>query len=85
MNNGPPKFFSKNIDNNLVEQVFGERKNIYANHLKIPKTEYYNDFENWFPKLKNFKPKYFLIYVGINDSVIMSANKIFKLFVFIQT
>tara|TARA_B100001057_G_scaffold487075_1_gene569232 strand:- start:170 stop:1195 length:1026 start_codon:yes stop_codon:yes gene_type:complete len=36
---------------------------------------HYNDFEHWFTKLKNFKPKYFLIYVGINDSVINQAEK----------
>ena len=28
-----------------------------------------NDFKFWFPKLKNFKPDYFIIYVGINDAV----------------
>ena len=27
------------------------------------------NFENWFPKLKNFKPKYIIFYVGINDSL----------------
>ena len=27
-----------------------------------------NDFEFWFTKLKNFNPKYFIIYVGINDT-----------------
>ncbi len=36
---------------------------------------HYNDFEYWFPKLKNFNPKYFIIYVGINDSVIDQAEK----------
>ena len=29
-----------------------------------------NDFKYWFTKLDNFKPEYFIIYAGINDSVI---------------
>jgi len=29
---------------------------------------YYNDFENWFPKIKNFDPKIFIFYTGLNDS-----------------
>ena len=29
---------------------------------------YYNDFKNWFPKIKNFNPKIFIFYTGINDS-----------------
>ena len=30
------------------------------------------NFENWFPKLKEFKPDFFIFYIGINDVV---ANK----------
>ena len=33
------------------------------------------NFEVWFPKLKNFKPKYFLFYVGINDHLISLNEK----------
>lgn len=33
------------------------------------------NFEIWFPKLKNFKPKYFLFYVGINDHLINLMEK----------
>ena len=29
---------------------------------------YYNDFENWFPKIKNFDPKIFIFYTGHNDA-----------------
>ncbi len=29
-----------------------------------------NDFKYWFTKLDNFKPEYFIIYLGINDSVL---------------
>ncbi len=29
-----------------------------------------NDFKHWFTKLENFKPEYFIIYTGINDSVL---------------
>jgi lysophospholipase L1-like esterase len=29
---------------------------------------YANDFIYWFPKIKDFKPKYFIFYTGINDS-----------------
>ena len=34
-----------------------------------------NDFKFWFPKLNNFKPKYFIIYTGINDTVIDQPEK----------
>ena len=29
---------------------------------------YYNDFEYWFPKIKNFNPKIFIFYTGVNDA-----------------
>ena len=31
---------------------------------------YYNDFEKWFPKIKNFNPKIFIFYTGLNDASI---------------
>jgi len=31
---------------------------------------YYNDFKKWFPKIKNFNPKIFIFYTGINDSLL---------------
>ena len=34
-----------------------------------------NDFKFWFPRLKNFNPDYFIIYVGINDAVINQEEK----------
>ena len=34
-----------------------------------------NDFKYWFPKLKRFNPEYFIIYAGINDSVIDQPDK----------
>ena len=34
-----------------------------------------NDFNFWFPKLKDFNPNYFLVYVGINDSVLNQEEK----------
>ena len=36
---------------------------------------HYNDFKYWFTKLNNFKPQYFIIYAGINDSVIDQPGK----------
>lgn len=39
-----------------------------------------NDFEFWFPKLKNFQPKYFIIYVGINDTYLGKETKYDKTF-----
>ena len=46
MYDGPPKYFRKGIDNNLVEQVFGERQNAYSNLLNNPKNESNNEFED---------------------------------------
>ena len=34
-----------------------------------------NDFKFWFPKLKNFNPDYFIVYVGINDAVVNQEKK----------
>ena len=34
-----------------------------------------NDFKFWFPKLKNFNPAYFIVYVGINDAVVNQEKK----------
>ena len=34
-----------------------------------------NDFKFWFTKLKNFNPDYFIIYVGINDTVVNQEEK----------
>lgn len=31
---------------------------------------YYNDFKNWFPKIKNFDAKIFIFYVGNNDAAL---------------
>ena len=31
---------------------------------------YYKDFDNWFSKIKNFNPKIFIFYTGINDSLL---------------
>lgn len=31
---------------------------------------YYNDFKNWFPKIKNFDPKIFIFYIGNNDAAL---------------
>ena len=36
---------------------------------------YVNDFIHWFPKLENFYPKYFIFYIGINDSTILETSK----------
>ncbi len=33
-----------------------------------------NNFEMWFNKINNFKPKYFLLYVGINDAAVLLKN-----------
>ncbi|MFL2886943.1 MAG: SGNH/GDSL hydrolase family protein [Candidatus Pelagibacter sp.] len=39
-----------------------------------------NDFKYWFTKLNKFNPEYFIIYVGINDSVIDQPDKYDKTF-----
>ena len=31
---------------------------------------YYNDFKNWFPKIKNFNTKIFIFYVGNNEAAL---------------
>ena len=36
------------------------------------------NFENWFNKLENFKPKYILFYIGINDSLLISRGLALK-------
>ncbi len=36
---------------------------------------YVNDFKFWFPKLQNFKPKFIIFYIGINDSNIAQEEK----------
>ncbi len=33
-----------------------------------------NSFENWFDKIKNLKPEYFIFYIGINDQNIIKKN-----------
>ena len=32
------------------------------------------NFQYWFPKLENFRPKYFIFYIGINDRYINEKN-----------
>ena len=36
---------------------------------------YINDFEKWFSKIKNFDPKIFIFYIGINDSNWLQKKK----------
>ena len=33
-----------------------------------------NSFENWFDKIKNLKPEYFIFYIGINDQNIIKKK-----------
>ncbi len=33
---------------------------------------------HWFPKIPNFKPKYYIYYIGINDQFLVSDNEDFK-------
>ena len=33
-----------------------------------------NSFENWFDKIKNLNPKYYIFYIGINDQNIIKKN-----------
>jgi len=35
---------------------------------------YYNDFEEWFPNIKNFNPKIFIFYTGLNDSSLKNVK-----------
>ena len=35
---------------------------------------YYNDFVNWFPNIKNFNPKIFIFYTGLNDSSLKNVK-----------
>ena len=33
---------------------------------------------HWFPKIPNFKPKYYIYYIGINDQFLVSDDEDFK-------
>ena len=35
---------------------------------------YINNFNHWFSKIKNFNPKIFIFYIGINDSYLKDPN-----------
>ena len=64
----PPEF---RIVNQL--NAFFKKEQIDVNIINASKggkttRGYYNDFENWFPKIKNFNPEVFIFYIGINDS-----------------
>ena len=58
----------------IVEQI---NKNFFDNSIDFKLTNaaivgqttvgYIANFKFWFPKLKDFKPKYFIFYTGIND------------------
>ena len=39
---------------------------------------YYNDFVEWFPNIKNFNPKIFIFYTGLNDSSLKNHNILIK-------
>ncbi len=39
---------------------------------------YYNDFENWFPKIKDFNPKIFIFYTGHNDASLKNKGQFDK-------
>jgi len=64
----PPEF-------RIVNQLNGffKKEQIDVNIINASKggkttRGYYNDFENWFPKIKNFNPEIFIFYTGLNDS-----------------
>ena len=66
----PPEF-------RIVDQLnsFFKKDQIDVNIINASKggkstRGYYIDFEKWFPKIKNFNPKIFIFYIGINDSFI---------------
>ena len=64
----PPNFKIVNQLNSFLKK---EKINIkIINASKGGKTTrgYYNDFKNWFPKIKNFRPKVFIFYTGHNDA-----------------
>ena len=58
-------FFKKDqIDINIINASTGGKST----------RGYYNDFEKWFPKIKNFNPKVFIFYTGINDSSLKNSK-----------
>jgi len=58
-------FKKKNININIINASVDGKT--LRGHL--------NDFKFWFSKLKNFNPDYYIIYTGINDSVIDQPEK----------
>tara|TARA_B110000971_G_C19933630_1_gene465235 strand:+ start:62 stop:1102 length:1041 start_codon:yes stop_codon:yes gene_type:complete len=64
----PPEF-------RIVDQLnsFFKKDEININIINASKggkttRGYYNDFENWFSKIKDFNPKVFIFYTGLNDA-----------------
>ena len=59
------KLFNENIDIQIINAGIEGQSTI--GHL--------NNFIDWFPKLKNFSPKYIIFYVGINDAAVSISKK----------
>ena len=66
----------------LNEKLKSDNKTYYLyNASSDGKTTntYANDFIYWFPKIKDFNPKVFIFYTGINDSVLRTHPKHYDL------
>ena len=64
----PPEFRIVNQLNSFFKKEKIDINIINASKGGKTTRGYYNDFENWFPKIKNFNPEIFIFYTGLNDS-----------------
>ena len=64
----PPNFRVVDQLNSFFEEDRIKIKIINASKGGKTTRGYYNDFESWFPKIKNFNPKIFIFYTGHNDA-----------------
>tara|TARA_B100000579_G_scaffold370297_1_gene332250 strand:- start:3080 stop:4111 length:1032 start_codon:yes stop_codon:yes gene_type:complete len=66
----PPKLRIIDILNSNFKKDNLKAKIINASKAGKTTRGYYNDFVDWFPRIKNFKPEIFIFYIGINDSIL---------------
>lgn len=51
----------------LIQKKFNNSKVVNAGIDGMSLLGHINSFENWFDKIENFKPQYYVFYVGINE------------------
>ena len=64
----PPSFRIVDQFNSFFEEDKIDIKIVNASKGGKTTRGYHNDFENWFPQIKNFNPKIFIFYTGHNDA-----------------